>query len=156
MNTREAMKQTRRYNVTIRPMVDADAEAVAELCGELGYPSKTEAVRRRLRAIKRGDVLIAAVNESGTPVGYIQATTTCTIEADVRVHIVGLVVSSKARRMGIGRRLIAEVETWARRTEAEGIVVRSNIARGEAHDFYPALGYAKVKTQAVYLKKLTD
>ena len=86
-------------------MLEADAEAVAELCGELGYPSGPEAVRRRLRALKPGNLLIVAVKESGGPIGFIQATITCTIEADMRVHIVGLVVSSRARRLGACRRL---------------------------------------------------
>lgn len=141
-------------NLTIRPMVEADAEAVAKLSGELGYPNDAQTVRRRLRLVDRGDLLIVAVDESNAALGFIQASTTCTLEADMRVHILGLVVSATARRIGVGRRLIAEVERWASESEAEAIVVRSNTARGEAHDFYPAVGYTRVKTQAVYLKQL--
>ena len=143
-------------NMTIRRMSEADAEAVAQLSGELGYPSDAEAVRRRLRAVDPADLLIVAVSEAGEAIGFVHGRMTRTVEAEARVHIVGLVVSSKARRAGVGRRLIAEVERWAATTDAEAIVVRSNTARDEAHDFYPAAGYEKVKTQAVYLKRLRD
>jgi predicted N-acetyltransferase YhbS len=140
--------------VTMRRMAAGDAEAVAQLSTELGYASDAQAVARRLRAVNPNDLLIVAVNASDTPVGFIHATTVHTVESDTRVHIVGLVVSSAVRRTGVARKLTAEVERWAATTDAEAIVVRSNTARGEAHDFYPAVGYEKVKTQAVYLKKL--
>lgn len=143
-------------NTTIRRMSEADADAVAQLSGELGYPSDADAVRRRLRAVDPTDFLVVAVNPANGAIGFIHARITRSLEAEARVHILGLVVSSKARRAGVGRRLIAEVERWAATTDAEAIVVRSNTARGEAHGFYPAAGYEKVKTQAVYLKRLRD
>jgi predicted N-acetyltransferase YhbS len=142
--------------VTTRPIKEADAGAVAKLSGELGYPSGAAAVRRRFRAINPDDLLIAAVNDADEPIGFIHATRIRTLETDMRVHIVGLVVSAAARRTGVARQLIAEAERWAAESEAAAIVVRSNTARSAPHDFYPAVGYTKVKTQAVYLKKLRE
>ena len=142
--------------ITIRPMSEADAEAVAQLSSELGYPSDADAVRRRLRAVDPADFLVVAVRPPDVAIGFIHGRMTRTVEAEPRVHIVGLVVSSKARRAGVGRRLIAEVERWAAMTDAEMVVVKSNTARGEAHEFYPAAGYEKLKTQAVYVKRLRD
>lgn len=141
-------------NVSIRRMTEADAEAVARLSSELGYPSDSEAIGRRLRLADPADLLIVAVNADDVPIGFIHGRVTRTIETDARVHILGLAVSTKARRAGVGRRLIAELERWAATTDAEAVVVRSNTARSEAHDFYPAVGYGRVKTQAVYLKRL--
>jgi predicted N-acetyltransferase YhbS len=143
-------------DITIRRISEADAEAVAQLSGELGYPSDADAVRRRLRAVDPADFVVVAVSPENVVIGFIHGRMTRTLEAEARVHIIGLVVSSKARRAGVGRRLIAEVERWAATTDAEAIVVKSNTARSEAHDFYPAAGYEKVKTQAVYLKRLRD
>src|SRR6266513_563937 len=74
----------------------------------------------------------------------------CIIEVGFRVEILGWVVSSSARRRGIARRLIEEAETWAKNIGANAISVRSTTKRIEAHLFYPALGYKKIKTQAVY------
>jgi ribosomal protein S18 acetylase RimI-like enzyme len=140
--------------MTIRRMTEADAAAVAQLSCELGYPSDPEAVRRRIRSVDPADLLIVAVNEADVPIGFIQGRMTRTVEAEARAHIVGLVVSSNARRAGVARRLTAEVERWAAMTDAEMVVVKSSTARGEAHKFYPAAGYKKLKTQAVYVKRL--
>src|SRR5947209_20215106 len=136
----------------IRRMAETDAEMVAALAAELGYPSETEAIGVRIRAIGESDLLLVAVDASDKAVGFIQAHRVCIIEVGFRVEILGLVVSSPVRRSGIGRRLIAEAERWAKSIDAEAISVRSNTKRIEAHLFYPALGYTKIKTQAVYEK----
>ena len=133
-------------------MAGADAEVVATLAGELGYPNDAEAIRARIRAIGESDLLLVAVDASDRAIGFIQAHRVCIIEVGFRVEILGLVVSSSARRSGIGRRLIAEVERWATNIGAEAVSVRSNTKRIEAHIFYPALRYKKIKTQAVYEK----
>ena len=134
-------------------MAETDAEVVAALAAELGYPSETEAIRARIRAISESDLLLVAVNAGDRTIGIIQAHRVCIIEVGLRGEILGLVVSSSARRSGIARRLIEEAETWAKNIGAEAISVRSNTKRIEAHVFYPALGYRKIKTQAVYEKR---
>ena len=133
-------------------MAETDAEVVAALAAELGYPSETEAIRVRIRAIGESDLLLVAVDTGDKAIGFIQAHRVCIIEVGLRVEILGLVVSSSARRSGIARRLIEEAETWAKNIGADAISVRSNTNRIEAHLFYPALGYKKIKTQAVYEK----
>jgi GNAT superfamily N-acetyltransferase len=136
----------------IRRMAETDAEVVAMLAGELGYPNQVEMIRARVRAIGESDLLLVAMDANDKAVGFIQAHRVCIIEVGLRVEILGLVVSSSARRSGIGRRLIAEVERWATNIGAEAVSVRSNTKRIEAHIFYPALRYKKIKTQAVYEK----
>ena len=136
----------------IRRIAAMDAEVVATLAGELGYPNEVEAMRARIRAIGESDLLLVAVDATDRPVGFIQAHRVCVIEVGFRVEILGLVVSSSFRRSGIARRLIEEAESWAKNIGAEAISVRSNTKRTEAHLFYPARGYKKIKTQAVYEK----
>ena len=133
-------------------MAATDAEVVAMLAGELDYPNEVEAIRTRIRAIGKSDLLLVAVDAKDRPVGFIQAHRVCVIEVGFRVEILGLVVLSSARRSGIARRLIAEVECWTKNVGVETISVRSNTKRIEAHLFYPALRYKKIKTQAVYEK----
>jgi GNAT superfamily N-acetyltransferase len=134
-------------------MVEADADVVAELATELGYPNEIETLRRRIRPVGVEDLLVVATDARDKPVGFIQAHGVCIIEVGFRVEILGLVVSSTARRKGIARLLIEEVELWARKIGAEVISVRSNTKRAEAHLFYPAMGYKQIKTQAVYEKR---
>ena len=138
----------------IRRMAKRDAEVVATLARELGYPNEVESIRERIRAISRSDLdlLLVAVDAMDRPIGFIQAHRVCIIEVGFRVEILGLIVSSSARRSGIGRRLIDEAERWGKHIGAEAVSVRSNTKRTEAHVFYPALGYTKIKTQAVYEK----
>ncbi len=133
-------------------MAEMDADVVAKLAGELGYLNETKAIRARLRAIGESDLLLVAVDAGDKAIGFIQAHRVCIIEVGFRVEILGLVVSSSSRRSGIARRLIEEAESWAKNIGAEAISVRSNTKRIEAHLFYPALGYRKMKTQAVYEK----
>ena len=133
-------------------MAETDAEVVAALAAELGYPSETEAIGVRIRAIGESDLLLVAVDAGDKAIGFIQAHRVWIIEVGFRVEILGLVVSSSARRSGIARRLIEEAETWAKNIGADAISVRSNTKRIEANLFYPALGYKKIKTQAVYEK----
>src|SRR3954452_15327014 len=134
--------------VGVRPMREDDAKIVAELAAQLGYPSDPDAIRERIRAIGGSALLLVAVNAADEPLGFIQANDICIIEIGTRVEILGLVVSSQARRSGVGRRLIAEAERWAGEIGADAVVVRSNTQRIEAHDFYPAMGYKLIKTQA--------
>ena len=96
----------------IRRMAETDAEVVATLARELGYPSEIESIRERIRAISRSDLdlLLVAVDATDRPIGFIQAHRVCIIEVGFRVEILGLIVSSSARRSGIGRRLIDEAE----------------------------------------------
>lgn len=152
VETKEQMKGEMR----IRPMVEADAEIVAELAVQLGYPNEIEAIRRRIRPIGKADLLLVAADGGDKPVGFIQAHRVCIIEVGFRVEILGLVVSSATRRKGIARALIGEVETWANKVDAEVVSVRSNTKRAEAHFFYPALGYKQIKTQAVYEKRIAS
>jgi len=133
-------------------MAAMDGEVVATLARELGYPNGVEAIRARIRAIGDSDLLLVAVDAGEKAIGFIQAHRVCIIAVGFRVEILGLVVSSSARRSGIARRLIEEAESWAKNIGAEAISVRSNTKRIEAHLFYPALGYKKIKTQAVYEK----
>jgi GNAT superfamily N-acetyltransferase len=69
-------------------------------------------------------------------------------------EIEGLVIDQQHRRRGVGRRLMARAEDWARSQGCEGIQLRSNILRQEAKEFYPALGYENFKTSRVYRKAL--
>jgi predicted N-acetyltransferase YhbS len=137
-------------------MREADAAAVAELANELGYPSTGAHINKRIRTISESDLLLVSVDKNDKSIAFVQAHPVCVLEAGFRVEILGLVVSSKARRMGIGQKLVAEVEAWARTLGTESVVVRSNTKRIESHLFYPALSYNVVKTQAVYEKKLVS
>jgi GNAT superfamily N-acetyltransferase len=138
----------------IRAAVVGDAEAVALLSGELGYPAQPRTAAERLRRILARDdqrVVVAELAD-GRIGGWLQAHSCAALESGFRVEIVGLVVSAALRRRGVGRALVAQAEAWAAEIAAESVVVRSIAARAESHDFYLALGYLPAKHQVVYRK----
>ena len=139
----------------IRAAKPADAEAIAHLSRELGYPSELKAVRERLRRILGRDdqrVVVAELPKGGV-CGWLQAHSCVSIESGLRVEIVGLIVSEGMRRRGVGRGLVAQAETWAAEISAETVVVRSNTKRVESKAFYPSLGFLPSKTQVVFRKR---
>ena len=141
---------------SLRHAAEHDADALAGLSRELGYAVDANAMRNRIKAIRKSpnDLLIAAVDSPDNVIGWMQAHAAHVLESGFRVEILGLIVSLAFRRRGVGRALVSEAERWARGLQAEAIVVRSNVKRRESHTFYPALGYARTKSQAVYRKVL--
>ena len=65
-----------------------------------------------------------------------------------------LAVSPGYRRHGIGAALVDAVIELARRNGHATLLVRSNVVREGAHDFYPALGFTHHKTSHTYVMTL--
>ncbi len=95
-----------------------------------------------------------AQDSETTLTGWIAAERRVSLESGPRVEIVALVVDARARRNGIGRALVNVAENWAAEQRVPAVIVRSNAIRVEAHEFCPALGYYRVKTQHMYAKRL--
>jgi GNAT superfamily N-acetyltransferase len=143
-------------SITVRWMTQNDLHAVAELSGELGYPSSREDVARRFDLLRsRVDhAMLVAETAEGRIAGWIQVHPVHTLETDATAEIGGLVVGASFRRHGAGRALVAGAERWAREQGFARIRVRSNVVRPEAHRFYPGVGYELLKTQHTYGKAL--
>jgi GNAT superfamily N-acetyltransferase len=142
--------------IEVRAATVGDAEALAHLSCELGYPSTAAQVRERLRLAKadRRQEIFVAVNHEGTVLAWIQVSEARSLESEPRAEITGLVVDSRHRGAGTGRLLVEQGEAWARARGFEAIGVRSNVMRERAHVFYERLGYAVVKSQKVFRKPL--
>ncbi len=121
----------------VRSATEEDASAIAGLADELGYPTPLETMRGRVGAIlaSPADLLLVAADASNEPVAWLQAHSAHILESGFRVEIVGLIVSPKVRRQGVGRLLLEEAERWAAKIEAQAVVVRSNANRLESHAF---------------------
>lgn len=133
-----------------------DAERLAELATQLGYPSTPEEVVARLAAIEKdsGHAIFVAENSTGEIHGFAHVFVMRTVESEQRAEIGGLVVDERCRSRGIGRALVAHAEEWAREHGCEAIGLRSNVIRERAHAFYERLGYRHVKTQKAFRKTL--
>lgn len=163
--------ETAQERIFIRPARADDAPELARLAQELGYPTGAGEMHRRLGIIAgHADhaVFVAERDDRATEgkraaaeasnrriLGWIHVARRLLLESGESAEILGLIVDRRARRLGIGRRLVEAAEPWSRARGLECIVVRSNVAREESHRFYPALDFALAKTQRVYVKPLS-
>ena len=142
-------------SVLVRRAQASDAEAIAHLCGELGYPATAVDVEVRRAAIADSpDHAVFVADVDGTAMGWLHAAIVHSIEYERYVEIRGLVVDARTRSRALGAALLDAAERWAL---SHGIVrmrVRSQVMCERAHRFYERAGYVLVKQQKVFDKTL--
>lgn len=69
-------------------------------------------------------------------------------------NILGLAVAQSDRRKGLGRKLMAEAERWAKDNGIHIMRLNSGVDRTHAHSFYRAIGYNEDKQQLRFTKQL--
>jgi GNAT superfamily N-acetyltransferase len=142
--------------VRIRPGRLEDAKAIAKLATQLGYPSTPAQIAERLRRIlpHPDQAVFVAELPGAAACGFIHLLAGMALESGPRVEILGLVMDESLRSRGIGRRLVAGAESWAKSRGFAVICVRSQLKRADAHRFYEGLGYECAKTQKYFRKSL--
>lgn len=141
--------------ITIRVAAPADAEALASLSGQLGYPADAATVLRRLEDVvaHRAGVVLVALDAQGGPAGFAHVEPRRLLIAEPFAELAALVVSEPSRGQRVGSMLLAAAEAWARGQGFASMRVRSNVLRERAHCFYLREGYIEKKRQAVFLKR---
>jgi ribosomal protein S18 acetylase RimI-like enzyme len=129
--------------LSVREAKPRDAEAIAALASELGFPSEAAAVRKRLGALaKRGEPVLVAEDEE--VIGFIAWTVWIPVHRPKPVgRITTLVVTKKARGRGVGSALVAEAEARFLNAGCGLAEVTSNVELGGAHDFYRRRDYER-------------
>ncbi len=138
----------------IRPVRADDADALARLTTELGYPVDAATLRRRLAPLidtPDGTVLVA-VDDGDRPIGWVHVARTRLLEADERAVLHGLVVAEEHRSGGVGAALLEAAEGWAVAHGIGTMLVRSRSTRARAHRFYLEHGYTETKRSLVFEK----
>jgi GNAT superfamily N-acetyltransferase len=139
----------------IREARPQDYARIAELAGQLGYPSSPDEIAKRLDGLRRSDEHGVFVAQLGSELaGWLAVFVYRVIEADARAEISGFVVDERFRSQRIGMHLLACAERWAREKGCRAIGLRSNVIRDRAHAFYESHGYQHVKTQKSFRKDL--
>jgi GNAT superfamily N-acetyltransferase len=143
--------------IRIRPMRSADAEAVADLTTQLGYPVEAEAQRARIVEVL-GDptnhAALVATDANDRPIGWVHVERLRHLEADGTAQLMGLVVDEAHRSNRVGTELLSAAEAWAVQAGCRRMTIRSRITRERAHRFYEREGYALEKTSHVFRKAL--
>jgi len=151
----------------IRPAQTSDIEQLAAMCAELWPTSSAEEHAKELRLILGGkadlvltmpiSILIAEARD-GTLLGFV--------EVDLRSHadgcnpskpvgyIEGWYVAEPYRQQGVGRKLLAEAEEWARNHNCVEIASDATIDNERSQRAHAALGYEVVDRCVHYRKRL--
>jgi len=147
-----------RTSIRIRRARRGDAERIAQLSGELGYPAAAAQVATRLRQLTPASKHAVFVAESSDAamglIGWVHVGVSHLLESDIRAEVNGLIVAEGQRSAGAGAKLLEAAEEWARRRGCRGMNVRSNVIRERAHRFYERQGYEHYKTQKAFRKAL--
>ena len=98
----------------------------------------------------------ASADDDGRLHGMVAAEWRLMIEFGGRAEITALVVDPRARRQGLGQRLVDAACDWIGDQGGTDVFLRSNVLRPESHAFYPSVGFTLAKTQHVYVRKLAS
>jgi N-acetylglutamate synthase-like GNAT family acetyltransferase len=129
-----------------------DAEAIARLLGQLGYPADAASVARRLELL--GDDRLVVADLGGAVVGLAQLHVAPSLEYDrPAAKLAAIVVDEAQRGQGVGRALVDAMEAEARAHGCELLYLTTAERRADAHAFYERLGLEY--TGRRYAKRLT-
>lgn len=139
-------------NVTVRPATPDDAERLASLLTDEGYPAGGSDLAERIERYRALDSLVLVAEAGGEVVGFITVLVLPRFEVDdLFARITSLVVDAGVRERGIGRLLMQAAEDQAKASGAAWLEVTAGHHRPDARRLFESLGYdAGV---AAYLRK---
>jgi GNAT superfamily N-acetyltransferase len=138
--------------MTLRPATTDDAEAIAALFTDEGYPAGPSDIAERLARFGPPDGSVIVAEHDGGLLGFVAMHALPRFEhGDSIVRILALVVDAGARERGVGRALIAAAEQMGTDRGAAFVELTAGHHRPDARHLYESLGYDA--TVAAYLRK---
>ena len=143
---------TDQATTLLRPAEATDAEAIANLFTDEGYPAGPSDIVVRLGRFASPDARVVVAEHDGTLLGFIAFHALPRFEHDDWIiRVLALVVDAGARERGVGRTLMAEAERVGVALGAAFIEVTAGHHRPEARHLYESIGYDASVT--AYLRK---
>ncbi len=129
--------------VEVRTARVEDAAELAALVGELGYPTTSDVIARRVEALARSNEAVLVAVRGGRLVAFVTVHVMPVLHRPTAVgRMSALCVTESERGHGVGRLLVAAAERHVLERGCALIEVTSNKNRPDAHAFYQRLGYA--------------
>jgi GNAT superfamily N-acetyltransferase len=143
---------TDRHPIEVRPATTADADRIAALFTDEGYPSGPSDIVERLARFDSEHSRVLVADHDGEILGFVAVHALPRFEhSDRIVRIMALVVDAGVRERGIGRLLMDAAEDMGRAVGAAFAEVTAGHHRPDARRLYEELGYDG--TVAAYLRK---
>jgi GNAT superfamily N-acetyltransferase len=143
---------TDQATIVLRAATGDDAERIATLFTDEGYPAGHSAIVERLARFDGPLARVTVADVGGEVIGFVAFHALPRFEHDDSfVRILALVVDPGVRERGIGRLLMEEVERVAREVGAAFVEVTAGHHRPDARHLYESLGYDATVT--AYLRK---
>ena len=143
---------TDRHPIEIRPATTADADRIAALFTDEGYPSGPSDIVERLGRFDSEHSRVLVADHDGEILGFVAVHALPRFEhSDRIVRIMALVVDAGVRERGIGRLLMDAAEDMGRAVGAAFAEVTAGHHRPDARRLYEELGYDGMV--AAYLRK---
>jgi len=128
-----------------------DSEPITQLSNQLGYPTKSDFISKRLTLIlSKPDHIVFVAKQENQVIGWVHAFIAYRVESDDFVEIGGLVVDKTKQNKGIGSALVNQVHQWSKELNMTQVRVRCNVIREKAHRFYLKNGFSLNKKQKVF------
>lgn len=143
---------TDQATITLRLAEPSDAESIATMFTDEGYPAGPSDIVGRLERFATPGARVIVAEHEDVLLGFIAIHALPRFENDDWiVRILALVVDAGARERGVGRALMAEAERVGREIGAAFIELTAGHHRPEARHLYESLGYDPSVT--AYLRK---
>ena len=141
-----------QQSVVLRQASEADAERIAALFTDEGYPAGTSDIVVRLERFTPPRSRVVVADIGGELLGFVAFHVLPRFEHDDWIaRVLALVVDPGVRERGVGHLLMAEAERLARDEGAAFIEVTAGHHRPDARRLYETLGYDANVT--AYLRK---
>jgi GNAT superfamily N-acetyltransferase len=143
---------TERHPTEIRPATADDAERIAALFTDEGYPAGPSDILERLGRFDSPHSRVLVADHDGEVLGFVAVHALPRFEhSDRIVRIMALVVEAGVRERGIGRLLMEAAEEMGAEVGAAFAEVTAGHHRPDARRLYEELGYDG--SVAAYLRK---
>ena len=138
--------------ITVRSATADDAERIASLFTDEGYPAGPSDIVSRLERFASPHSQVIVAELEGEVLGFIAIHALPRFEHDDRiVRVLALVVDAGVRERGVGHLLMTEAENIGRELGAAFTEVTAGHHRPDAQRLFESLGYDATVT--TYLRK---
>jgi GNAT superfamily N-acetyltransferase len=138
--------------ISIRAAAASDAERLANLLTDEGYPAGQSDLAARIDRFSKAGSHVLVAEAAGVVIGFIAFHVIPRFETDERfIRVIALVVDPGERERGVARLLLADVERIAIEEGVSFLEVTAGRHRPEARQLFESLGYEATVTS--YLRR---